>query len=40
MKNLEKITNFLLAIGAVLTAASGIYSEYNKSKVSEEATKD
>ena len=33
MENLEKITNFILAIGTVLTAAASIYKQYNEDKM-------
>lgn len=33
MKNLEKITNFILAVGTVLTAAASIYKQYNEDKM-------
>ena len=29
MEKLEKVTNLILAIGTVLTAAAGIYKQYN-----------
>lgn len=32
MENLEKITNFILAVGTVLTAAASIYKQYNEDK--------
>ena len=35
MKTLEKVTNLLIAIGTVLTAAAGIYKQYNEDKKGE-----
>ena len=32
MKNLEKITNFILAVGTVLTATASIYKQYIEDK--------
>ena len=30
MKTLENVTNFLLALGTVLTAVSAVYKQYNE----------
>lgn len=32
MNKLEKLTNLILAIGTVLTAAASIYKQYNEDK--------
>lgn len=32
MEKLEKVTNLILAIGTVLTAAASIYKQYNEDK--------
>lgn len=32
MKKLENVTNLILAIGTVLTAAASIYKQYNEDK--------
>lgn len=32
MKTLENVTNLLLAVGTVLTAAASIYKQYNEDK--------
>ena len=38
MMNLEKITNFIVALGAALTAVASIYKQYNEDKVKNSTT--